>query len=191
MGPRAIAHSTLSTPCGHLGDHAGPLGGRIPAFRGILVESEHRAPSPSVKTLSVDEDGVARARGLMSPKMILCAGSTFPEPRHIWEIITFLPFLVVGLVPPFSSFFIAALDAYAIHLAHLSPNSIMTLAIFVHACEMFIGVSPSVEPFHHFFMLCRSSSGSPDPGAAAQPRTVSDAIFGFSQSDAMDSSTSR
>ncbi|RLN30897.1 uncharacterized protein C2845_PM05G21230, partial [Panicum miliaceum] len=97
----------------------------------------------------------------------LRAGEHSPALRSAREVVTFLPFLLVGLVPPFSPFFVAALEAYAIHLAHLAPNSILTLAIFAHACEMFFAVSPSVELFRHFFSLRRSSSVDPDVGAAA------------------------
>lgn len=94
----------------------------------------------------------------MSHDTTLHAGTVFPAPRHLREIVTFLPFLVVGLVPPFSAFFVAALEEYAIHLKHLSPNSVMTIAIFAHVCEMFVGMSSSVELFYHFFTLYRTSS---------------------------------
>jgi hypothetical protein len=67
---------------------------------------------------------------------------------------------MVGLVPPFSPFFMKVLEAYAIHMVHLVPNTVVTLALFMQACEMFVGVQPSVELFRHFFSLCQSYSVS-------------------------------
>ncbi|RLN04613.1 hypothetical protein C2845_PM13G09650 [Panicum miliaceum] len=126
---------------------------------------------------SVDAAGVARARGFVSPDIVLRAEEHSPVSRSVREVVTFLPFLLVELVPPFSPFFMVALEAYAIHLVHLTPNSILTLAIFTHVCEMFFGVSPSVELFRHFFSLCRSSSAAPDVGAVAQPKIVGECYF--------------
>ena len=80
--------------------------------------------------------------------------------------MTFLPFLLVGLVPPYSPFFMAALEEYGLHLVHLTPNAILTLALFALACEAFVGVNPSLALFRQFFSLVRSPSLSPSPGAA-------------------------
>ena len=121
---------------------------------------------------SVSKDGVARARGLIAGNTFLRAGTSFPAPRHVREVVTFFPFLIVGLVPPFLPFFVEVLEAYAIHLVHLSPNTMMTLVIFTHACKMSIGVTPSVDLFRYFFQHCRSSPMASGPGAAAQSRTV-------------------
>ena len=52
------------------------------------------------------------------------------------------------------------------HLVHLTPNAILTLALFAHACEAFVGVRPSVTLLCHFFSLVRSASLSADAGAA-------------------------
>jgi hypothetical protein len=46
----------------------------------------------------------------------------------------------------------------------LSPNAVVTLALFAHVCEIFISVQPSVELFCYFFNLCQSSSVSPGIG---------------------------
>jgi hypothetical protein len=39
-----------------------------------------------------------------------------------------------------SSFFLTLLEYYGLQLQHLSPNSIMLVAIFIQFCEMFVGV---------------------------------------------------
>ncbi|RLN03139.1 membrane-associated protein-like [Panicum miliaceum] len=101
----------------------------------------------------------------------------YPVLRGAREVVVFLPLHILGLIPPVSSFFISVLEEYAVHLVHLSPNSVMTLAIFAHACEMFIGVLPSVELFRYLFSLCRSSSASPGPEAAALHRMVGGCFF--------------
>jgi len=33
----------------------------------------------------------------------------------------------------------AALDEYGLHMVHLTPNAILTLTLFAHACEAFVG----------------------------------------------------
>jgi hypothetical protein len=50
-------------------------------------------------------------------------------------------------MPPLSSFFLVLLEHYVLHLQHLSPHSMTLVAIFVHFCEMFVGVRPSVRLF--------------------------------------------
>jgi hypothetical protein len=91
------------------------------------------------------------------------AGSTasalpFPDPAagallYLVKSVFFLPFAMAGLVPPFSSFFMDVLEFYDLQMAHLTPNAVMTLAIFAHLCEMFIGVRPSLRLFRWFFTV--------------------------------------
>jgi hypothetical protein len=96
---------------------------------------------------------VDRERGLVSPGTSLRAGTAYPSPQSFGEVVIFLPFLMAGLLSPFLPFFMEVLEAYAIHMVHLIPNAVVTLSLFVHACEMFIDVQPSVELFRHFFSL--------------------------------------
>nr|CAH67803.1 OSIGBa0132E09-OSIGBa0108L24.17 [Oryza sativa] len=72
---------------------------------------------------------------------IVTLGEGRPAPRYPGRSVFFLPFAMAGLVPPFSSFFMDVLEFYDLQMAHLTPNAVMTLAIFAHLCEMFIGVS--------------------------------------------------
>jgi hypothetical protein len=64
------------------------------------------------------------------------------------------------LVPPLSSF-LTLLEYYGLQLQHLSPNSIALVAIFVHLCEMYVGVQPSVRLFRRFFVLKATSPRPP------------------------------
>jgi hypothetical protein len=68
------------------------------------------------------------------------------------DFVFFTAYTLAGLVPPLSSF-LTLLEYYGLQLQHLSPNSIALVAIFVHLCEMYVGVRPSVRLFRRFFML--------------------------------------
>jgi hypothetical protein len=66
-----------------------------------------------------------------------------------------------GLVLPLSSFFLTLLEYYGLQLQHLSPNSIALVATFIHLCEMYVGVRPSVRQFRRFFVLKAVSQRPP------------------------------
>jgi hypothetical protein len=68
------------------------------------------------------------------------------------DFVFFATNTLARLVPPLSSF-LTLLEYYGLQLQHLSPNSIALVAIFVHLCEMFMGVRPSVQQFRRFFVL--------------------------------------
>jgi hypothetical protein len=68
----------------------------------------------------------------------------------------FLFSVFVGMVPPFSPFLLAILKTYGIQAIHLHPRSITLLAVFMYACEAWIGIKPSVAYFRQLFSL-RSS----------------------------------
>ena len=80
------------------------------------------------------------------------------SPLQDGEVVTFHDFSVMGMLPPFSDFFMAVLEAFGLHMLHLHPNADMILATFAHACEAFVGVMPSVALFRHFFMPRRGRS---------------------------------
>jgi hypothetical protein len=89
------------------------------------------------------------------------------------DFVLFAAYALVGLVLPLSSFFLTLLEYYRLRLQHLSPNSIALVAIFVHLCEMFVGVRPSVRLFRRFFVL-KVASQSPQllDGYYFQRRTL-------------------
>jgi hypothetical protein len=60
--------------------------------------------------------------------------------------------------PPLSSFFLMLLEYYRLQLQHLSLNSIALVAIFIHLCEMYVVVRPSVRLFRRFFVLKAAST---------------------------------
>jgi hypothetical protein len=77
------------------------------------------------------------------------------------DFFFFSAYALAGLVPLVSSFFLMLLEFYGLQLQHLSPNSITLVAIFVHLCEMFVGVRPSVRLFHCFFIMKAASQRPP------------------------------
>jgi hypothetical protein len=77
------------------------------------------------------------------------------------DFIFFAAYALTGLVPPPSSFFLTMLEYYGLQLQHLSPNSIALVAIFVHLCEMYVGVRRSVWLFQRFFLLKATSPHPP------------------------------
>nr|ABA99480.1 retrotransposon protein, putative, unclassified [Oryza sativa Japonica Group] len=91
-------------------------------------------------------------------------------PHYSGRSVFFLSFAMAGLVPPFSSFFMDVLEFYNLQMAHLTPNAVMTLAIFAHLCEMFIGVRPSLRLFRWFFTAQPVSPPSVVSGCYFQPQ---------------------
>ena len=109
----------------------------------------------------VNEEAADKVRKLMVPEgqrgASVVTPVSFPPVTDRPEcIVLFTSFMAAGLVPPFSTFFLQILDTFGIQMAHLSPNSVVILAIFAHFCEMFVRVPPSVALFRHFFVLRRA-----------------------------------
>jgi hypothetical protein len=77
------------------------------------------------------------------------------------DFVFFSAYALARLVPPVSSFFLMLLEFYGLQLQHLSPNSITLVAIFVHLCEMFVGVRPLVRLFRRFFIMKAASQRPP------------------------------
>ena len=71
--------------------------------------------------------------------------------REANRIPIFRVFMRMGLVPPFSDFFIAVLESFGLKLLNLTPGAVLDLTLFAYACEAFVGVAPSVALFCHFF----------------------------------------
>ncbi|KAE8819707.1 hypothetical protein D1007_02367 [Hordeum vulgare] len=86
-------------------------------------------------------------------RTLIWPDATAKRPASKAVYLFFLHSIFAGLVPPFSSFFIAILNHYGIQALHLQPNSILLLSVFAFYCESFIGVRPSVSLFHHFLSL--------------------------------------
>jgi hypothetical protein len=81
------------------------------------------------------------------------------------EFVLFISYVSCGLALPISPFFLLLLEEFGLQLQHLTPHSILQVAIFVHLCEMFVGVTPCTSLFRHFFVLVKSGKARDHLGA--------------------------
>jgi hypothetical protein len=72
------------------------------------------------------------------------------------EFVLFTSYISCGLALPILPFFLLLLEEFGLQLQHLMPHCILQVAIFVHLCEMFIGVAPCTSLFRYFFVLVKS-----------------------------------
>jgi hypothetical protein len=72
---------------------------------------------------------------------------------QLGDIVLFVSFVCAGLRIPDSPFLHCFLRFFAISLNHLTPNGVLHLSVFVHFCEAFLGILPSITLFRYFFHL--------------------------------------
>jgi hypothetical protein len=83
------------------------------------------------------------------------------------EFVLFISYISCGLELPISPFFLLLLEEFGLQLQHLTPHSVLQAAIFVHLCEMFVGVAPALPS--SATSSCWSSPGR--PGTTSGPTT--------------------
>ena len=76
------------------------------------------------------------------------------------EIVLFRAYVERGFAVPTSDFFRGLLWHWGIQLHHLTPNSILHLAIFTHFCEAFLGIELHFDLFRYLFFLCPQPSAN-------------------------------
>jgi hypothetical protein len=81
------------------------------------------------------------------------------------EIIQFTSYALAGFTLPTSSFFLTLPENYDLQLHHLMLHTLVLVAIFVHLCEMYVGVQPSVWMVQPFFALWASGRSANHLGA--------------------------
>jgi hypothetical protein len=79
------------------------------------------------------------------------AGEDMPTPNTN-EIVVFTSFQC-GFGLPICDFLRGLLDHYQIELVHLNPNSIFQIVVFVHLCEVFLGIPPNFPLFKNYLFL--------------------------------------
>jgi hypothetical protein len=102
---------------------------------------------------------VGRIRAGTTPLGDLAAG----------EFVLFVSYLFCGLALPISLFFLLPLEEFGLQLQHLTPHSILQVAIFVHFCEMFVGVAACTSLFHQFFCAGEVWEGQRSPRGLLLP----------------------
>jgi hypothetical protein len=112
-------------------------------------------------------DTVRRLLGWGTPAFAgrIWADTTPLDDLAAWEFVLFVPYLFCGLALPISPFFLLLLEEFGLQLQLLTPYSILQVAIFVHFCEMFVGVAACTSLFRKFFVLVRSGKGKDHLGA--------------------------
>jgi hypothetical protein len=93
------------------------------------------------------------------------AGTTPLDDLVAGEFVLFVSYLSRGLALPIMPFFLLLLEEFGLQLQHLTPHSILQVAIFVHLCEMFMGVGVCTSLFRHLFVLVRSGKDKDHLGA--------------------------
>jgi hypothetical protein len=81
------------------------------------------------------------------------------------EFVLFTSYISCGLALPILPFFLLLLEEFELQLQHLTPHSALQAAIFVHLCEMFVGVAPCTSLFRYFFVLVKSGKTRDHIGA--------------------------
>jgi hypothetical protein len=71
------------------------------------------------------------------------------------QFVLFTSYISCGLALPILPSFLLLLEEFGLQLQHLTPHSVLQVAIFVHLCEMFAGVAPCTSLFRHFFVLVK------------------------------------
>jgi hypothetical protein len=74
--------------------------------------------------------------------MCPAVGEDIPTPNTM-EIVVFSSFFQHRFGLSTCDFLHGLLDHYQIELAHLKPNSILHIVVFIHLCEPFLGISPN------------------------------------------------
>ena len=100
------------------------------------------------------------------------AGSVPLGDLRAGEFVLFISHISTGLGLPISSFFLLLLEDFGLQLQQLTANSILMMSIFVHLCEMFVGVRPCVILFRHFFVLMKSGKARMKWGRTTSRRGV-------------------
>jgi hypothetical protein len=87
-------------------------------------------------------------------------GDPYPMEKSEDEIPMFACFAERGLVLPASDFFKGLMGYYGIEYLNLNPNGIFHTAVFIHLCEVFLGIKPHWILFRKFFWAKRQLSAS-------------------------------
>lgn len=99
-------------------------------------------------------------RSVLGPQAELVSDDDFPKEDKT-EAVMFASFFERGFRILTDAFFHGLLLHYGTEVMHLNPNSILTIAFFIHLYEAFIGIAP------HFNLWRGSTTFSPIPTRAS------------------------
>ena len=106
--------------------------------------------------LSKSEISSLVSHRLLRPRVVVQWHSAEGHARsfeRVAEVVMFKAFVERGLAIPICDFLRGLLFFWGIQLHHLTPDSILHIAIFVHLCEAFLGIYPHFDLFKSLFFL--------------------------------------
>jgi hypothetical protein len=74
------------------------------------------------------------------------------------QTVVFKCFYENGFMLPAGAFFRGLLHFYGLEVTHLKPNSIAQIAIFIHLCEGYLGITPNFKLWRALYCLKGYSS---------------------------------
>ena len=101
--------------------------------------------------------------------------STLGEPftmLHTNEAVVFEDYFWRGLGFPIHPFLRDLLEFWRVSLCNLHPNTILHISIFIHFCEVYLGILPHFNLFRHLFWRRRE--------VAVVPRWSAECTFNYS-----------
>ena len=79
---------------------------------------------------------------------------------HIDELVVFEDYFWCGLGLLVHSFLQDLLEYWGVSLCNLHSNTILHISMFIHFCEVYLGILPHFNLFRHFFWLKKKGGGS-------------------------------
>ncbi|KAE8807869.1 hypothetical protein D1007_15813 [Hordeum vulgare] len=121
--------------------------------------------APTAPRPALERSAVVNLEGLEKVRLVVAANSnecgatqirlgSWPRGERVSPaVLLHLHALLLGVLPPFSSFVDGVLSHYQIHALHLDTCSFILLSAFAFLCEAFVVITPSMELLRHFFNL--------------------------------------
>ncbi|KAK1608115.1 hypothetical protein QYE76_031788 [Lolium multiflorum] len=142
------AAANATAPKAHEAQHSSLLGGARSGKRRVgEIQDLSAGRQPAEETWAEQEEGRAA----------LPSEESYPAPP-IGYRVSFVDHLIRGLSAPIHEFLRGLLFVYGLQLHHLTPNSILHIAIFITLCESFLGVHPNWALWKRIFLLRRNGS---------------------------------
>ena len=85
-------------------------------------------------------------------------GEPYPMP-HTDELIVFEDYLWRGLGLPVHPFLRDLLEYWGVSLCNLHLNTILHIYVFIHFCEVYLGILPHFNLFRYLFWLRKKGGG--------------------------------
>jgi hypothetical protein len=147
--PRRFSRSDLPAPLPaaleHLVANASEMASKKSEIEGRKKDAEPSTAEWTHSKCSLNNLNKLVSEGLLQEKNLVNWRPSYREPlpmENVDEIVTFFHFAERGLALPTCSFFHGLLYYYGLELHHLNPNSICHISIFIHFCEVFLGIEP-------------------------------------------------